>query len=184
MTYENGVSSYRRFLQGDSTALEELVRTYSDRLVRFACSYVKDATLAEEIMEDAFTALIVSRKNFSEKDNFSAYLYKIVRNKCLDYLRWHRRKVSLEEAERAFSVTDLDGDIVRRERNKALYRCMQSLPEQYREVLYLSYFESCSVEEICAVTGKWKKQVYNLLARAKAALKELLIKEGISSEDV
>ncbi len=184
MTYENGASSYRRFLQGDSTALEELVRAYSDGLVRFACSYVKDVTLAEEIMEDAFAALILKRKNFSDKENFSAYLYKIVRNKCLDYLRWHRRKVSLEDAEHAFYIADTDGDLVRRERNKALYRCMQSLPEQYREVLYLSYFEDCAVEEICAITGKWKKQVYNLLARAKAALKELLIKEGISSEDV
>lgn len=184
MTNENGASSYRRFLQGDSAALEELVRAYSDGLVRFACSYVKDATLAEEIMEDAFTALILGRKKFSNEDNFSAYLYKIVRNKCLDYLRWHKRKVDLEDAERAFCVTDTDGDIVRRERNRALYRCMQSLPEQYREVLYLNYFEDCSVEEICAITGKWKKQVYNLLARAKASLKELLIKEGISSEDV
>lgn len=184
MTNEKGVSSYRRFLQGDTKALEELVCEYSDGLVRFACSYVKDLSIAEEMMEDGFAALFSQRKRFSEKDNFRAYLYKIVRNKCLDYLRQSKRRVSLEDAERAFFIADTDGDMLRRERNKTLYRCIQQLPEQYREALILHYFESCSIDEICAVTGKWKRQVYNLLARAKSSLKELLIKEGISYEDV
>lgn len=184
MTDGKGVSSYRRFLQGDTKALEELVCEYSDGLVRFACSYVKDLSIAEELMEDAFAALLSQRKRFSEKDNFSAYLYKIVRNKCLDYLRWHKRRVSLDDAERAFFVADTDEDMLRRERNKTLYGCIERLSEQYRETLILHYFENCSIDEICAITGKWKKQVYNLLARAKSALKELLIKEGISYEDV
>ena len=91
MSGRNGVCSYRRFLQGDVTALEELVREYGDALVRFAYCYVKDSAAAEDIMEDAFATLLVRRRHFSECDNLRAYLYKTVRNRCLDYLRKRKK---------------------------------------------------------------------------------------------
>ena len=60
----------------------------------------------------------------------------------------------------------------------------KALPEQYREVLQLAYFDGFSPSEISGVMRKTSKQVYNLLARAKTALKELLEKEGITHEDL
>jgi DNA-directed RNA polymerase specialized sigma24 family protein len=51
-------------------------------------------------------------------------------------------------------------------------------------VLLLHYIERFSVQQICTILGKSSKQIYNLLARAKTALKEILIKEGISHEDL
>lgn len=183
MSERNGVCSYRRFLQGDKTALESLVSEYGDALVRFAYCYVKDSAAAEDIMEDAFATLLVRRRHFSERDNFRAYLYKIVRNKCVDYLRRYKKQVPISDVENVLSVSGTESDILEKERNETLYRCLQKLPAQYEEVLYLAYFEDCKAEEICKIVKRSKKQVYNLLARAKTTLKDLLIKEGFSYEN-
>ena len=184
MSEKIGVSSYHRFLKGDATATEELMRTYSDALVRFAYCYVKSSAVAEDIMEDAFVTLLLRRRHFSDCDNLRAYLYKIVRNKCVDYLRIAKRHAALSDYENALFGADIEKDSIVRERNEKLYACMQRLPPQYEEVLYLAYFEDCGAEEIAKIVKRTKKQVYNLLARAKTALKELLEKEGISYEDV
>ena len=179
-----GLQLYNRFLQGDKGALEELVALYSDRLVRFAYCFVKSSAAAEDITEDAFVALILRQKRFGRDDNLRAYLYKITRNKALDYLRVHKKNVPISDVENVLVGNTAENDVVRRANNRALYKCMQALPPQYEEVLYLTYFEDYSVEEVCKIVRRAKKQVYNLLARAKSSLKELLIKEGVFHEDV
>ena len=68
-------------------------------------------------------------------------------------------------------------------RREKLYVFMQQLPAQYKEVLFLNYFDGFSVDEICHILKKGAKQVYNLLARARSALKEILEKEGYSYEN-
>lgn len=88
-----GTEMYLQFLQGDESMLEKLVATYSDGLVAFAYCIVSDSAVAEDVVEDAFATLIVRRRHFSPKAKFKTYLYKIVRNKCLDYLRFHKKFV-------------------------------------------------------------------------------------------
>ena len=181
---KNGVSSYRRFLEGDNTAAEELIKAYSDAMIRFAYCYVKDSHVAEDIMEDAFAALFIKRRHFSDCENFRAYLYKIVRNKSVDYLRAHKRHVPLSDLENVLSSETTEEALVKKERNEALYRCLQQLPSQYGEVLYLTYIEDYQISDVCKIVKKSTKQIYNLLARAKTALKEALEKEGVLYENV
>ena len=181
---EFGESSYRRFLQGDKIALEEMIRTYSDSLVRFAYCYVKDASAAEDIMEDAFALYIAKKIEFDRKEQIRCWLYKTVRSRSIDYLRRHRREVPLEGIEQMLTVPDPYEDAVKQERNAMLYRNLQKLPKQYRAVLQLHYIEDFKVEHVCEILKKSPKQVYNLLTRARESLKELLIKEGITYEEL
>ncbi|MBQ7912680.1 MAG: sigma-70 family RNA polymerase sigma factor [Clostridia bacterium] len=181
------IRCYRRFLDGDNRALEQLVREYSDALIRFAYCYVKDSATAEEIMEDAFAALIIKRRRFDAADNLRAYLYKTVRNKCLDHLRFHKKQVPLADVERVLAIdgnAETENSLLRKENRRAVYEALQNLPSQYREILYLTYFEDCTADEASRLLRRTKKQIYNLLHRAKTSLKELLIKEGISYENV
>ncbi len=181
---DKGLSQYRRYLSGDESGLEELVRTYSDSLIRFAYCYVQDADAAEDIMEDTIVALIMKRKRLDSGEKLHGYLYKIARNKSIDYLRKHSRDVPLEDVQNVLTAGDLETGHFRRARNERVYVCMQSLPEQYREVLHLLYFEGFSLPQIGQILHQSMKQIYNLHNRAKGALKELLIKEGISYEDL
>lgn len=184
MTKTFGESSYHRYLQGDVSALETFVGECGDTLVRFAYCFVRDSAAAEDIVQDAFATLIFKRRHFSERDNFRAYLYKTVRNKCLDYLRLHRKHVPLEAIENTYAFSSAEENVLRRERNEKLYACLWRLPAQYREVLYLAYFDGYKADELSEIIRKNKKQTYNLLARARSTLKELLQKEGISYENL
>ena len=179
-----GESSYRRDRAVDMLTLEQLVYTYSDALVRYAYCYVGSADVAEEVTEDAFAALFVKNKHFETAQQARAWLYKAVRSRAVDYLRLHRRHVPLEDVQEVLSVPGPVEEFIVKERNDAIYRCMQALPQQYRVVLQLQYFDEFDIAQIGKILGKTKKQVYNLLSRAKAALKELLVKEGITSEDL
>lgn len=180
---KSGLELYRLFLSGDDSAAERLLETYSDALVRFAYCYVKDFAVAEDIMEDAFATLLIRRRHFSDNDNFRAYLYKVVRNKSIDHLRANRRCVALESVSEPSSDSTEEA-FFGQERKRALYRGLQAIPRQYGEVLYLVYIEEYAIAETCKIMKKSQKQVYNLLARAKNALKEELAKEGVRYEDL
>ena len=175
---------YCRYLSGDDDALAELVKSCSDGLIRFAYCYVQDATAAEEIMEDAIVAPIMKRKRLDNEAAFRSYLFKIAKNQAIDHLRKWRNTVALEDVQNVLMTEDLETSHSRRARNAQVYVQIQDLPEQYRQVLHLTYFEDFSLAQVSKIMGKSMKQVYNLHARAKEALKQRLIKEGLTYEEL
>lgn len=180
---DSGASSYRLNLN-DPGALEYWVQTLSEPLVRYAYSITHSSAAAEDAMEDAFAALLVKKIHFHSPQQLRTWLYKTTHYKAVDYLRRHKREVPLSDVENVLQSADLENHTALRERNRKIYVCMQRLPVQYRQVLQLAYFEDFCIADICIVMRKTQKQVYNLLARAKVALKELLIQEGISHEEL
>lgn len=176
---DRGADCYRRFLEGDKVAFEEIVKDYGDSLVRFAYCFLHDSAAAEDAVAETFAVLLVKRRKFSEDARFRPYLYRVARNKCIDYLRKMKRCEQLNDAENVF-CGDAERDISDRERDRQIFLCLQRLPEQYRNALYLTYFDGFSVREVCEIMRKNEKQVYNLLARAKSNLKEIFIEEGLN----
>lgn len=178
----DGESSYLRFLKGDASALEELVRAYGDALIRFAYSFLHDEALCEDVMEDAFATLLYKRREFPAERSFKAFLFRVVRNKCLDHLRF-RKKVSPLRADLVEALlSDAEEEAMLSERDRQLYLCMQRLPTLYASVLQLVYLEGFHVREAGAILHKSPKQTYNLLQRAKSKLREILEKEGFCDE--
>ena len=180
---DRSAALYREFLGGDKEALERLVQLHGDALTRFAYCIVKDADAAEDVTADTFAALIVKRKKFREGAAFKTYLYTVARNKAIDYVRKNGKNRPLQGLENILASENRE-DILRQERNERLYACMQRLPAPYKEVLYLRYFDGFSAAEIGKILKKNAKQVYNLLSRARSALKLRLVKEGFSHEDI
>ena len=180
---ERGAELYNKYLRGDNDALEQLVIGYGDGLIGYAYCFLHDFAAAEDVMEDTFATLIVKRKKFVSRSPFEAYLFRIARNKCLDRLRKAKRETRLDGVELA-ATANIEDDALKVVRDEKVYKAMLTLPRDYRTVLYLMYYQGFTVDEIAAALGKNKKQVYNLLSRAKAALKQLLIKEGIGYEDL
>ena len=170
---------YLQYVGGNTDALQQLVEMYSDGLVRFAYCFVASSDVAEDIMEDTFATVIVSKRRFSPRATFKTYLYKIARNKCIDYIRFHKKYVPLNDLENVLVFNDVETDVEKREEKRMLYKCLQQLPREYRDVLQLSYLEGFDTQQVCSIMRKNTKQVYNLLARAKLSLKILLEKEGI-----
>jgi RNA polymerase sigma-70 factor (ECF subfamily) len=68
--------------------------------------------------------------------------------------------------------------ILREEKNQKLWQALKVINSDYRQVLYLMYFEDMQLDEIARIMKKTKKQVYNLSARANASLKKTLEEIG------
>ena len=143
---DRGLKYYEQYLQGQENAVEGLVRTYSDGLIRFAYCYVGDPEEAEDIMEDAIVALILKQKRLYDESSLRRYLYKIARNKAITHLRRRRGDVPLSDVVGVLASGDLETDYFRRARNITVCSCIQALPKQYQEVLHLTYFEGFETE--------------------------------------
>lgn len=173
---------YDRFLDGDMRALEQLVIEYGDSLTRFAYCIVKDDAAAEDVTADTFATLVIKRKKFRGDAKFRTWLYAVARNAAIDYLRKNGKNSPFTGIENVL-YSSCEDDVMNSQRNQVLYAGMQKLPESYRQVLCLSYFDGFSVKEMCHILKKSAKQVYNLLSRARSALKDILVEEGYSYEN-
>ena len=184
---DNGASSYRRFLDGDDTGLVELVEDYKDGLILYLNGYVKNIFIAEELTEDTFFRLITKKPRFSGKSSFKVWLYAIGRNVAVDYIR-RSTKVSympLEDIQKHLAdEQSLEHSYIKEERKIQVLRAMTALSSDYRNILWLIYFEDFSNREAATVLKKNERQIRNLLYRAKQALKSELEQEGFIYEEL
>ena len=181
VTIENDELIYRRFLaERNEDDLCILLDRHKESLILFLNSYVHNLEDAEELMIDAFAEAAAGKAVFYGKSTFKTWLFSIGKKKAITHLRKAKRHPDAWEL-----LADLDGAVpppelqtLQAERNRQLYSALSRLNGDYRQVLALLYFEEMSNEELCKVLGKSKKQIYNLVERARKALKEELERMG------
>lgn len=182
---DNGASSYRRFQSGDDNGIVEIIRDYKDGLIFYLNSFVGNIHTAEEIMEETFVKIAIKKPRFSGKSSFKTWLFAIARNTALDYMRKNKRvqEISIEEyREIIHDEEDLEKEYFKEEQKRLLHKSMRKLNDEYRQILYLVYFENFTNEEAAVVMKKNRRQIENLIYRAKQALKVQLDKEGFVYE--
>ncbi len=176
---------YKNYLNGDETGLELLMERYGDRLTFYIYGYIYDLQDSEDLMIEAFAYLISKRPKI--KDGcFKSYLYKMARNLSLRFIRKKRlnHSFSLEEISREPASQIIIEEVIQKEEDYAiLHLCMDQLKPNYREALYLVYFENMHHAEVGLVMGKTKKQVSDLVYRGRNSLRKLLQEEGIYNAD-
>ena len=132
-------------------------RQYQDMVYRIALHSFGNPQDAEDAVQEVFLRLYTAEKPFEGPDHLRRWLIRVTVNVCKDALKspWRRRRVFLEE----------QGE---------LYREVMRLPEKYRTVLYLFYYEELTVKEIGEILGLRTSAVTTRLHRARAKLKEQL----------
>ena len=182
---DNGASSYRRFLAGDNEGLHELVCEYRTGLILYLNSFVQNIHTAEEFTEDIFFELMIKRPKFSGKSSFKTWLYAIGRNLTAKQLRKYAKLkvVPLESQEYLSDEENIAGDYIRSEQKRAVHQALHRLKLEYRQVLYLSYFEGFSNSETALIMKKSDKQIRDLLYNAKKALRSELERSGFEYEE-
>lgn len=178
---DNGACSYRRFLSGDESAFDEIMKELFHGLVFFVDRYVHDVHAAEDIAIDAFSDLIVHKHRYNFKVTLKTYLYMIGRSRALDYLK-HRKVIEFtqlsEDTEVSAEERSLEECVLSEERKRAVNAAIARLPEDMRVVIHLIYFEEMTYAEAAKIMKKTRKQVDNLLYRAKKELRTLLGEDG------
>ena len=177
---DTGAKNYARYLSGDDGAVEALVDEYKNGLTLYLNSIVCNIFTAEELMEETFFRLITKRPRFSGKSSFKTFLYAIGRNAAVDYIRKNRASLAPIEAHEKELIEreSIEAAVIRDESRAALRRALDSLPDEQRQAVHLTFFEEMKCEEAARVMKKSRHAVENLVYRAKKALKAELEKEG------
>lgn len=183
---DKGAAAYERFLQGDEKALDDLVKLYRNPLTNFINGYIGDYDTAEDIMIDVFVELLQKKKRFKGNSDFKTYLFAIGRNKAYKHLRKHSRQsfVSIDEVAEYLSSENnsLENEFIIKSQKEELNKAICELKPEYRDVIYLMYYQNMSYDEIAKVMKKNTKQVSNLAHRARLALKEKIVKGSVDIE--
>lgn len=184
---DNGASSYRRFLDGDDNSFVEIIRDYYDGLTLYLNVYVRNLSVAEELAEDTFVKLATKKPKFIEKSSFKIWLYEIRRNLVVDYIRHNAKNmdVSLDCCtELTFEEEEIEHRYIREEGRITLHRAMLRLKAEYRQVLWLTYFENLKAKETARIMKRSVHSVENLIYRARLSLKSELEREGFVYEEL
>ncbi len=180
---DNGASSYHRFLEGDESALTEIVSEYRPGLQNYINSIVNNHSVAEDLTEDTFVRLLIKKPKNKGTASFKTWLYTIGRNLSIDYVRKNPkgRYVPLDE------IYDISGDIMGFdscvEEQSQIRNALESINLDYKNIIILFYFEDFTIEEISKIIKKPKRSTSVLLHRAKKALKNQLEKEQFTYEN-
>ena len=158
---------YGQYLCGDETGLELLIKKYGDPLTLYIDGYLHDVHEAEDLMMETFSWLFMKKPRI-RNGCFKAYLYKAARHMALRHKSRRRIIFSLDNLTREAEAQTLVEEVVRtKERNQILHLCMDELNPDYREALYLTYFEGMSYQQAAEVMGKSVKQITNMVYRGK-----------------
>ncbi len=184
---ERGIESYLRYLDGDQGGLRDIVELYWNSMLLFTNGYIHNLTDAEDIAQEALIKLSIKRPRFEHESQLKAYLFKICRNLSLNYLKKQGRMQNVNP-EIMENMEDQMQEVEERmeldETRRMLRHAMQQLKQEYREVLYLRYFESLSAKEAAKIMKCSEKKLTALAYQARQQLKKILEKEGFCIENL
>ncbi len=183
---DNGASSYRRFRdKGDESGLADIIREYRDGLIFYLNSIVGNINVAEELAEDTFVLLGTKKPRDKGTGSFKTWLYTIGRNIAFNHLKRRARisEVSVDDcAELISEEKDLETAFIKEERKIAVHRALRKLKPEYRQILWLIYFEDFSNKEAACVMKKSVHNIETLVYRARRSLRSQLEMEGFVYE--
>ncbi len=152
--------------------VNKAVEQYSDTVRRVCMLYLKNYADTEDIFQTVFLKYALSSAVFESEEHEKAWMIRVTINACKDLLRsfFRKRTVSLDE------VMELPAQAPKDHRE--VLEAVLSLPQKYRDVVYLHYFEDYTAPQISRILGKNVNTVYTLLTRSKQMLREKLGGDG------
>lgn len=149
--------------------ITELVNEHSDMILRIAYQHTGSLYDAQDIAQEVFLAALKNDLSRLEPEARKAYIIRCAVNKCNDLHRKRKRHdiISIEDVQPVFEQEERD-----------VLDAVMSLPEKYRDVIYLRYYEGYGVGEIASMLGSNPNTVSSQLSRAREKLREILKEEN------
>lgn len=169
--------------RGDPAAVDELYRTYFDRVYSLVYYQVdRDQAAAEDIVQETFLAALHSAKQFKGRSKVYTWLCSIAYHKVADYYRRQAREHRHRNSAIDVDSIDTNGSpgthgvspnpTEAAENRSLIESAMSTLPPDYRQVLLLKYVDELSVVEISQIMRRSQKSVEGLLSRARKTMQD------------
>jgi RNA polymerase sigma-70 factor (ECF subfamily) len=189
------MSEFEKFLlekarKGDVDAFEMLIREHERKAFNIAYRFLKNADDAEDITQEAFLRAFRSIKKFKGQSSFSTWLYRIINNTCIDFVRAKQNKITdsidktiqYDNEELELQIPGDQNDPVDMAETAEISQLMQSmlalLPDDQKMAIILRDIQGFSYQEISEITGVGMGTVKSRINRGRMALKELIQKNG------
>ena len=186
--------------QNTLPAADTWVATYGDTLLAYARLRVRDQATAEELVQETLLAALQGARYFSGQANFGTWLTGILKHKIVDHFRRRQPETPLD-LENDFVVDAMfnkvehwkasstprpwrqspDAVAEQVETQRALQRCLESLPERYRQAFVMRVMDESDTNEVCKILGLTPNHLYVLLHRARLRLRACLEDQGIGA---
>lgn len=151
------------------------VEVYGDMIRRVCFYHLKNRADTEDVFQNVFLKYMLYEEVFESREHEKAWLLRVAINACKDYLKSFFRKntVSLE------MLKEIEAEVP--EDYREVLEAVLTLPDHYKNVIYLFYYEGYSASEIGKILGKKENTIYSMMSRGRGMLREKLL--AISSSD-
>jgi len=161
-----------------------LFNRYSTRMVRFTTSFIRNGTIAEDIVQECFIRIFTTLNRYDPKKSFATWAFRILRNLCIDETRRKHKPIPLVQCEEPTSNEPrADEQILEKERNRTIHAALQKLQAHEKEAVTLRMFGDLDFSQVAECLGiapdAAKKRVY----RGLQALKKELEQVGFCEKD-
>lgn len=148
--------------------VNQAIDLYADTVKRICVLHLKNSSDTEDIFQEVFLKYALSSILFESKEHEKAWMIRVTINQCKDFMKsiFRRKTISLEK------VVSLSDE--QKEDYREVLEAVLTLPQKYKDVVYLYYYEGYSAVEIGEMLGKNVNTIYTLLARSREKLKEKL----------
>ena len=149
--------------------IDDVVRRYADMVYRLALLNMKNKYEAEDAFQEVFLKLYKNMHKINDEEHLKAWLIRVTVNQCrsMAVSAWNKHTVSLE----------MTGEMVEESEHEdysEVYEAVRELPEKYREVIYLYYYEELQIKEIAKFLKRREATIKTQLARGRKLLNERL----------
>ncbi|CAN5156584.1 RNA polymerase sigma-70 factor [soil metagenome] len=160
---------FAALIEGNESAFEMIFKTYYKPLCNYAYSFLNDKDEAEEVVQAAFIGVWDKRNSIEIHTSVKSYLYRMVRNACLNVIKHVKVKKAHVNHEMAGGEPTHDNasqSVIVMELEQRILQAMKALPDQCRTVFQLSRFEELKYAEIAEQLNISIKTVENHMGKA------------------
>ncbi len=181
----------RLILKGEDELYSILIDRYSGKIFSTAYSYTHNHEETRDLVQDILIKVYQNLAKFKVDSKFSTWLYRVAVNSCIDWNRKNNSRTikiawNFEENDILNSIVDENAGpeqvVMNQEDREFIMNIVSDMPEIYKTVLILYYFEELKIQEISYVIDCPKKTVETRLYRAKGILKTLLKQKNSGGE--
>ena len=153
------------------STLEEAFQKYGDRVFSAAFSILRNREDADDVVQDTFLKYHTAQIQYMDETHLKAWLLRVAINRARDITAafWRKNRVSWEEY--------MDELEFAQPEDRSLFQSVMSLPEKYRLVLHLYYYEECSIKEIASLLHTGEGTIKSRLSRGRTLLKTMLTED-------
>lgn len=156
----------------DKQDFGDALSLYKDMVYRIAYTYLRNKSDAEDISQEVFLKLYLREEPFKDAESEKAWLIRVALNACCNL------KKSFWQAKREDMPENMPSSETFTTEESRLYHAVFELPDKYRVVILLYYYEEYSVKEISDITGVNPSTIQTRLDRGRKRLKKALEKQG------